>query len=183
MSDQPVQQNSYVNSYQPPAASAAGSVDGPNSVPSSKPEASQALEDQNIFDLLGVTDADENERESFLDELQQVIWEDFLENDVQLLVTEEEMSQLKQILNKQGQDELEKQEEIIAFLEKLIPNLEEILLEKALELKADMVKERMVGMRQLYADQAEKLKVLDQAEHYMAEDQWQQVRESLNSIE
>ena len=53
----------------------------------------EALISQNIFDLLGVTDGTEAQRNEFLDELQQAIWEDFLENDLELLVTDNEREQ------------------------------------------------------------------------------------------
>jgi hypothetical protein len=143
---------------------------------------SQALEDQNIFFLLGVTDATEEEKESFLDELQQVIWEDFLENDVELLITEEEMKELETVMAKKELGEVELQEAIVTYLEKLIPDLEEIMLEKALELKADMVKERIAGMKEYYADKSAALTKLDEAEKLVNDDQWRQAAEALNSI-
>ncbi len=143
---------------------------------------SQALEDQNIFHLLGVTDATEDEKEAFLDELQQVIWEDFLENDVELLITEEEMTELRKIMAQKPGSDLEQQEAIVVYLEKLIPDLEEIMLEKALELKADMVKERIKGMKEYYAGQSEKLDDLTKAESMIADDQWRAAADSLNKM-
>lgn len=110
-------------------------TDTPPLVTSSGPDSSESLEEQNIFELLGVADGSDEEKEEFLDELQQVIWEDFLENDVELLVTLEEKKQVDAILAKTDSNDLEKQEELVVYLEKLIPDLEEIMLEKALELK------------------------------------------------
>lgn len=146
------------------------------------PAASESLEDQNIFDLLGVASATESEKEAFLDELQQVIWEDFLENDVQLLITEDEMAQLRQIMGNNSQDQLAQQEAVIGFLEKLIPDLEEIMLEKALELKSDMVKERITGMREFFANQPEKTSQIDAATSLIQDDQWHSAAQALNSI-
>lgn len=165
-----------------PAPAVSPSSSTPSSASSSPSPISQALEDQNIFFLLGVTEASETEREEFLDELQQVIWEDFLENDVELLVTEEEMTQLRQIMDKKELSALDQQEEIVIFLEKLIPDLEEIMLEKALELKADMVKERIGGMKEYYADQSEKMESLNRAESLIEDDQWREAAEVLNSV-
>ena len=87
------------------------------------------LEQQNIFDLLGVSDGTDQEKETFLDELQQVIWEDFLEKDVALLLTDQEHEQFRQIMDKPGPRDHQRQEEIIEFLDGLIPNLEQIMLE------------------------------------------------------
>lgn len=143
---------------------------------------SQSLEDQNIFYLLGVDDGTDEEKESFLDELQQVIWEDFLENDVQLLITEEENQGLKQIQAKADVSEADKQEEMVVYLEKLIPDLEEIMLEKALELKEDMVRERIAGMRDYYVDRPAELQRLNEVETLLKEDKWRDAAAVLNSL-
>lgn len=198
---------SYVDDYQPPAAVPNSSpVPAPAPVnpmpmtpissmmPTAAPispamsdqagtnSISQTLEDQNIFFLLGVDDGSDEEKESFLDELQQVIWEDFLENDVQLLITEEENQGLKQIQAKTDFSEEDKQEEMVVYLEKLIPDLEEIMLEKALELKEDMVRERIAGMRDYYADKPAELQKLDQAEALLKDDKWRDAAAALNSL-
>jgi hypothetical protein len=174
---------SYIDTYAPPAASG-GAPTSPTPA-SSAPvmPVSQSLEDQNIFHLLGVQDGSNEEKEAFLDELQQVIWEDFLENDVELLLTEEEVEGLRKIRATTGKSELELQEDIVVYLEKLIPDLEEILLEKALELKEDMVKERIAGMREFFANQPDQLRKLDEAETLIADDQWRSAAELLNSAQ
>lgn len=141
---------------------------------------SQTLEDQNIFFLLGVTDGTDDEREAFLDELQQVIWEDFVENDVELLITSDEMIEFKKIMEKGDTPEV--QEEMIVYLEKLIPDLEEIMLEKALELKEDMVRERIAGMKTYFQDKPESLQKVEQAEQLINQDQWRAAAEQLNGL-
>jgi len=144
----------------------------------------EKIEDQNIFFLLGVKEdqATSKERELFLDELQQVIWEDFLENDVQLLLTRDEMNELKNLLDKTQGASMNEQEEIVVFLERLIPDLEEIMLEKALELKADMFKERIRGARERYAGKVDQLAKIDQAEVKMKASQWYSAAQLLNQL-
>lgn len=175
----------------PPAPPAPDQPSMPTAAPSMPPTApvtpgvpsqSQTLEDQNIFELLGVQDVSDDEKEQFLDELQQVIWEDFLENDVNLLITESEKTELNAISAKTYQSDLDKQEAIVVYLEKLIPDLEEIMLEKALELKQDMVEERVASLKELYAGQADKLQVIAQAESQMSNDQWRDAATTLNSL-
>lgn len=144
---------------------------------------SQALEDQNIFYLLGVTDGSDEDREAFLDELQEVIWEDFLEKDVELLVTEEELAEMKKIMSQKGLDATAMQEKVIEYLEKLIPDLEEIMLEKALELKEDMVRERIAGLRQYFTGKTEQLDKLAEAERLIHENQWRSAAEVLNGLQ
>jgi hypothetical protein len=147
-------------------------------------ESSQALQDQNIFLLLGVNDGSEEEREAFLDELQQVIWEDFLENDLNLLVTTSEHQELEPLLNQNAEaaNDVSKQEELITKLEKLIPDLEEIMLEKALELKADLMRERLVGMREFYAGNEAALNTIASAEGQMQQDRWLDAAQALNQL-
>lgn len=193
---------SYVDAYVPPAgetpASAMPVAQAPvapqsDTVPSVAPTApttpapktsaqSEELEDQNIFYMLGVLDGTPEQRETFLDELQQVIWEDFLEYDVKLLITKDEQSQLDAILAAASSNELEKQEKIVVFLEKLIPDLEEIMLEKALELKEEMIRERVKGMREYYKEKPESLTQIGSAEEMMNVGKWYSAATLLNSI-
>lgn len=154
----------------------------PVSAPTSPSTTSESLEDQNIFYLLGVENGTNEQKETFLDELQQVIWEDFLENDVQLLLTKDEMSQLQQMTGDDMKKPLMEQEAVVVFLEKLIPDLEEIMLEKALELKADLVKERIAGMRELMSGKTEELAKISDAEQLLNEDKWLSAARLLNTI-
>lgn len=143
---------------------------------------SQKLQDQNIFDLLGVKDGSQEERETFLDELQQVIWEDFLEYDVELLLTKDELEQLRSKIDvSQALSEVE-QEEVIAFLEGKVTNLEEIMMDKALQLKGDMVRERIAGMKEYHAGNETELHAIAEAEKHLAEERWADVAQVLNSI-
>lgn len=151
-------------------------------VASQEQNISEELEDQNIFFMLGVTDGTPEQRESFLDELQQVIWEDFLEFDVKLLITKDEQTELNNLLNAQASSELEKQEKIVVFLEKLVPDLEEIMLEKALELKEEMARERVKGMREFYKDKPEDLQKIDSAEQMMNAGKWYSASVTLNGL-
>jgi len=195
--------NSYVNQYTPPVTLHVPPVSGlaPTSVPPAFSEStptpepvrvvppqeastspSQTLEDQNIFHLLGASAVTDQEKEAFLDELQQVIWEDFLENDVELLITDDEAVELKRVSGEKEAGSVEQQEAVVTYLEKLIPDLEEIMMEKALELKADMVKERLAGMREYFAGNEASLATLTQAEQQMAENHWHNAAETMNAL-
>src|SRR5579859_319208 len=181
-------QTSYVDSYAPPANGAPIPVapmepTAPSATPTQPTDkVSQALEDQNIFYLLGVQDATDEEKDSFLDELQQVIWEDFLENDVELLLTEEEMVEFKKVGEKQDITEEERQVQMIDFLEKLVPDLEKIMLEKALELKEEMMRERMKELAQLYPNRQDVLDKVKKAEELVMNEQWRAAADELNAI-
>ncbi len=152
--------------------------------PSSEPAepSAESLDAQNIFELLGVMDGSEAEKEAFLDELQQVIWEDFLENDAQLLLTKAEMTELQGMLAQVGKSDSERQEMAVGFLEKLIPDLESIMLEKALELKREMVFERAAGLRELHSGKAEMLTKITEAELAFKQDKWHSGARILNTL-
>lgn len=158
------------------------SGDAPSPAKMTDKAKSEVIEDQNIFQLLGVNDGTDEEKERFLDELQEVIWEDFLETDLELLVTEEEHAKVKEILAQTNKNDQELQDETIQFLEKLIPDLEEIMLEKALELKEDMVRERIAGMREFYAGNTSALGQLSEAEKLLTEDKWYSATQKLNGV-
>lgn len=150
------------------------------SVKNSPVDANQSLEAQNIFDLLGVSDGKPEEKEAFLDELQDVIWEDFLGHDVDLLLTEEEMTKLNALKAKGNAPEV--QEEILVFLEKLIPDLEDMMMDKAIELKEDMVMERIAGLREFHSQNVAALEKITQAEKHISEGRWADASQLLNSI-
>lgn len=143
---------------------------------------SERLQDQNIFELLGIADGTDQEKEAFLDEVQQVIWEDFLENDLELMVTEEEYNKAKMILDDNTLSEIERQERIINYLEQLIPDLEGIMLDKALELKEEMVKERLIALKKLYSDDPERLAKIEQIKRHFQDNLWRSGCVVLNTL-
>jgi len=157
------------------------SVIDDNSVESTQnPLGNQSLETQNIFDLLGVSDGKDDEKEAFLDELQEVIWEDFIETDVDLLLNEDQLKQLKDIEAKGKTREV--QEEMLVYLEEILPDLEDIMMDKALELKEDMVLERISGMKEFYSGNQTALDQITQAEGLISENKWADAGNLLNSI-
>lgn len=144
---------------------------------------SEDLADQNIFEMLGVTTGSPEQREQFLDELQQVIWDDFIEHDAKLLLTEVEQGELAQIMQSAPAKSLEQQEKVVVFLEKLIPDLEDIMLEKALQLKEEMARERLRALRELHRNDPNKNSVIERAEQQMASKQWYTATQTLNSLQ
>jgi len=181
--DPVVPQNSYVDEYQPPTYTpmSPSMTMQDTEVPTPIVTSSEALEDQNIFELLGVSDGTDEEKEAFLLELQRVLWDDFLQYDVQLLITKDEYTELQTQRDAKPTAE-EKEEAVVTYLEKLIPDLEEIMLEKALELKGDMVRERINGLRELYAGDTAKIMDLDKAATQVQADTWRSAATTLNVL-
>lgn len=146
-------------------------------------EISQKLADQSIFDLVGDNESTPEQREDFLDELQKVVWDDFLDNDVDLLLTEEEMKPLEEIVSRPDEDQTAKQTAIVDYLESKIPDLEEIMMEKAVKLKSDLLLERIAGMEQFYADKPEILEKITHARELIDQGQYYDVIVTLYQIE
>lgn len=154
-------------------------VDQPVSKTDSETE---SIEEQNIFDLLGVSDATEQEKESFLDELQQALWDDFLAKDLALLVSESELAEIEQVKNDTGLAEEKKQAVLIEKIEQFVPDIEEIMLEKALALKEDMLWERLSGIRESFKQGNQDQTRLDEAEQHFKAGRWRSGTKLLNSL-
>jgi hypothetical protein len=173
----------YINQYQPPQQENASVQATSGSQPAAQVDGKEKLEDQNIFDLLGVASGSEAEKSQFLDELQQVIWEDFLENDVNLLILDSEHQKLKEILGSSTANlSVETQEKVISYLEEIVPDLEEIMIDKAIRLKGDLVRERITGLKQVHAGNAQAETKIQMAEEAVAAEKWKTAATILNSI-
>ncbi len=142
----------------------------------------ESIEEQNIFDLLGVSDATDQEKESFLDELQQALWDDFLAKDLALLVTESELAEIEKVKNDVSLAEEKRQAALIEKIEQFVPDIEEIMLEKALALKEDMLWERLVGIRESFKQNNQDQTKLDEAEQHFKAGRWRSGTKLLNSL-
>lgn len=156
----------------------------PAATNSQKPvsDGAESIEEQNIFELLGVGDAEPAEKEAFLDELQQALWEDFLDRDVSLLVTPDQMKEIEALRQQNAGSEIAVQEQLIKKVETLVPDVEEIMLEKALELKEDMVRERVAGMKEYYAARPDDLAKVQEAEKHISAGRWKTGTQLLNTL-
>ena len=143
---------------------------------------SEKIDDQNIFFMLGIENSQETEKESFLDELQQVVWEDFLENDAKSLLSKDEFAQLQTMLAKNPKASFTEQADIVDYLEKLVPDLEERMVKKAMKLKEEMFAERLHDLRQQFAGDSTKLATIDEAEALMKQAQWYSAAKKLNQL-
>lgn len=155
-------------------------ANNPASVVNNQPAQSETLADQNIFFLLGAEDSSNEEQEQFLDELQQVVWEDFLESDLDLLITSQEKERADQILQDSSLEEIQKQEQLLQYLDALIPDLEDIMMDKALQLKRELVLERVASLKESLAQDQTRLSQINEAEQMISQDKWYSAGLKLN---
>jgi len=127
-------------------------------------------------------DADAAEKEAFLDELQQALWDDFLDRDLSLLINQKQFEEIKKLREQTDISDEERQNRLIATVEDLIPELEEIMLEKALDLKEAMVQERLAGMKEYFAGRSNELNKIKQAEQHLKARRWQTGSRILNTL-
>jgi len=117
-----------------------------------------------------------------LADLEKLIWENFIEVELPLLLNSEEKAQADQILANNAKPEPERKEELLVYVEKFIPNLEEIMYKKALTLKKEMFEERIKKMRQQATEENNLSLVadLDQIQELIAAGRYKTATELLN---
>lgn len=145
-----------------------------------KENAEEELRAQNIFEMLGLMKMTDDEKNQFLDELEAMIWDDFVIHDLELLLTSEEYVGARKIIDDGSQKDEEKKENLIVYLEKLIPDLDEVLYDKALELKSEMMGERLAKMKD-NADEGTLSKVKE-AEKMISQNLWKSAASLLNQL-
>jgi hypothetical protein len=133
----------------PPVAEPKASVEPVTPTPSANQGTvnEENLESQNIFTMLGLENLEETEKEAFLADLEKLIWDNFIEVELPLLLNNEERTQAEQILADNSKTEDERKEALLVYLEKFVPNLEEVMYKKALSLKKEMFEERLNKLR------------------------------------
>lgn len=141
----------------------------------------QALEAQSIFEMLNIEDISAEEREEFLTELEELIWEDFVKTDLPLMLTTEEYAGAEEILNSQKEED-QKKEDLLVYIEKILPDIEEIMYEKAIGLKEEMFMERIRKMEEAAVGDEQLLAKIAQAKSQAQAGQWQAAVETLNQV-
>jgi len=143
-------------------------------------QSEESLAAQSIFEMLKIEDISAEEREQFLNELEDLIWQDFIESDLQLLLTREEYAKADAIL-KDAKSEDEKKEELLLYIEKLHPDIEEIMYEKALNLKEEMFYERVRKLEESNPS-GESLKLIQKAKEDAQSGLWRTAVDALNQL-
>jgi len=93
--------------------------------------------DQNIIEYLGIVNLDEETREKTLLRVGKIIYQAVIMRAVELL-DEGAQTKFSELLDEIGSDE-KRQDEILEFLQKEIPNLDEIVKEEIIKIKEETV--------------------------------------------
>jgi hypothetical protein len=186
LDSEPTPQPSLEPSLEPIAAPA--SEPSPALAPEPAPELNdepvneEDLESQNIFTMLGLENLEETEKDAFLADLEQLIWDNFIEVELPLLLNTEQKAQADQILADNSKTEDERKEALLVYVEEFIPNLEEVMYKKALSLKKEMFEERLKKMRDQATEENNLSLIadLDQIRELVAADRYKTATELLN---
>ncbi len=143
---------------------------------------SQKLAQLDIFTMLGVTGT-EDEKEQFLDELQDLVWQDFVDVDLMDKLEDRDMDEVEGILADDTLSVKDQQEKLVGVLQRIMPDFEDVLLNKALELKEDMLRERIAGLMEYYKDRAAELAKVNQAEDLVNDEKYKEAVDLLNGLE
>ena len=142
---------------------------------------SEKLQKMSIFEMLGV-EGTEEEKEAFLSEVQDVIWQDVVENDLAPLLSEPEMDEVDAMLNDESASEDTKRDYLFDLILKKVPNAEEVLLERTMQLKSDLLHERFHGMQQFFANNPEAMQKLEVAHGHIDADEHEEAVALLNEL-
>jgi hypothetical protein len=142
---------------------------------------SEQLQKMSIFEMLGVQGTEE-EKEAFLSEVQDVIWQDVVENDLAPLLTESELDEVQAMLNNEATPEDEKRDYLFDMILKKVPNAEEVLLERTMQLKSDLLHERLHGMQQFFVNNPDALAKLEVAHGHIDAEQHDEAVVVLNEL-
>ncbi len=129
----------------------------------------ETLHRLSIFEMLGV-EGTEEEKEEFLSEVQDVIWQDVVENDLAPILSDEEADNVHTLLNDEGIEQNTKRDYLFDLILKKVPQAEDVLLQRTLQLKSDLLHERLHGMQEYFSNNAASMQKLQTA-HQLIENQ------------
>lgn len=129
-----------------------------------QPTQTNTLEQVNIFDLLGVSDASQEDQTAMLAEFQDAIWMEIVESDEYAKkIGDDDLDAFEKIIDNTALDIEQKRNEMFNFLASRIDNLEIVLREKTNILKLELLAARVQGMSEFFANQPDKQAQVEQA--------------------
>lgn len=126
---------------------------------------SEAIQNMSIFDMLGV-EGTEEEKELFLTQIQDIIWQDVVETDLAPLLSDAELDEVEAFLSNDQKSDDEKRDHLFGLIIDKVPNAESVLLTRTMQLKSDLLMERLEGMKEYFKnDTAAQSKLAEAQKH------------------
>lgn len=141
------------------------------------------LTELDIFTILGVSGTDE-EKNAFLQEMQEVIWDDVISTELDDNLSDSEMDRIDAIIADTATSIDDKHNQLYAFLTEKIPNLTEVLTAKVNQFKLDLLDDRIEGMTEFYTtnNNADALAKIATAQGLRNDENFKDAVSALNSL-
>lgn len=139
------------------------------------------FEQVDIFTVLGVAQ-DDPDREAFLQQMEEAIWEEIVENELSDKMSDADLDQIEAILNEEDTTMSEKRDKLFGMLVGKIPQFEVVVREYTMSAKRDLLFERLEGLKEFYAQDAAKLEQVNKADALFGEGQFTACVIALNAI-
>lgn len=128
----------------------------------------QTLDQIDVFTLLGMTGSEE-EKAEFLAQMQQTVWTQVVEEEILPTLTQAQITEVENIMADDSVELEESKGKVFAYLLKTTPDLPELLKEKILEFKGEILVSRIEGLRERYQGNPSELQRLDSIEQMLEE--------------
>lgn len=132
-----------------------------------------------LFDLLGLTGTAEEE-EAMANQLTDGLWTEFTATDMMDDLSEETVDDLEDTLEDESLSEEKRSEKLAKLVEKDMPDIKKRFTHKVLELKADLVHERVMGLQSYFEKNDTALHEIDRVKELMKDGKWSDAVNLLN---
>jgi hypothetical protein len=143
------------------------------------------FEQLDIFTVLGVAQ-DDPDREAFLQQMEEAIWEEIVENELSDKLGETELAQIETILNDEAASAEEKRDHLFGMLVDKVPNFEKVVRDYTMAAKRDLLSERLEGTKEYYSQtspNADKLSQVERAAQLFEAAEFSACAQALNAIQ
>jgi len=143
------------------------------------------FEQLDIFTVLGVAQ-DDPDREAFLQQMEEAIWEEIVENELADKLSDTELGQIESILDAKDVSQDGKRDQLFGMVVGRIPNFEKIVREYTMAAKRDLLSERLEGTKEFYTTtqpNADKLSQVERAGQLFEAGEFSACAQALNAIQ
>lgn len=141
----------------------------------------QTLDQIDVFTLLGMSGSEE-EKTEFFDQMYQTIWSQVVEEAILPMLTQDQITEVEDMMADESVDFEESKGHVFAYLLETTPELPELLKEKILEFKAEILVSRIEGLRERYEGNPSELQRIDSIEQMIEEGNVQPALQALATL-
>jgi hypothetical protein len=141
----------------------------------------ETLDQIDVFTLLGMSGSDE-EKAAYLAQMQQSVWNTAIEEGILPMLTQAQLAEVEDMMADESVDIEVSRGLVFEFLLKINPDLPELIKEKILEFKGEILVSRIEGLRERYQGNPSELQRLDSIELMLEEGNVQPAIQALAAL-